>query len=233
MNTRIIELDKEFHELLNNPNKSGKDIDRQCEVRFELVKELKKEEMFLIDELKSVGVYVESVWDLVVKKDSYFDAVPVLIKHLKKDYHEKTKEGIVRALSVKESIGKANNILIVEYHRTPKEKTALRWAIGNTIYTTITEDDVESILPIVLDKTNGISRQMFVAALGKVKSEKAEDVLVDLLDDEEVTPHALEALGRMKSKKAREKIIMLTNHPKALIKKEALKALKKISSLRL
>ena len=29
---------------------------------------------------------------------------------------------------------------------------------------------------------------MFVAALGKVKSEKAEDLLVNLLDDEEVPP---------------------------------------------
>ena len=47
---------------------------------------------------------------------------------------------------------------------------------------------------------------MFVAALGKIQSEEAEDVLIKLLDDEEVTPHALEALGRMKSKKAIEKM---------------------------
>lgn len=73
-----------------------------------------------------------------------------------------------------------------------------------------------------------MSRQIFVAALGKITSGKAEDVLIELLDDEEVTPHALEALGRMKSSKAREKILTLTNHPKAVIKKEAQKALKKL-----
>lgn len=105
----------------------------------------------------------------------------------------------------------------------------LRWAIGNTVYITITEDDVERILPIVQDKENGMSRQMFVAALGKVTSGKAEDVLIKLLDDEEVAAQALEALGRMKSKKAREKILTLTSHPKAVIKKEAQKALKKLS----
>ena len=105
----------------------------------------------------------------------------------------------------------------------------LRWAIGNTIFITIAENDVENILPIVQDENNGESRQMFVAALGKVKSEKAEDVLINLLEDEEVTPHALEALGRMKSKKAKDRMLMLTSHPKALIRKEAQKALRKVS----
>ncbi len=57
---------------------------------------------------------------------------------------------------------------------------------------------------------------------------KAEDVLIKLLDDDEVAAHAIEALCRMKSKKAREKILTLINHPKALIKKEAQKALKKL-----
>jgi len=130
---------------------------------------------------------------------------------------------------VREAIGKASPVLLEEYRKAPKDKTALRWAIGNTIFTTITEGDVESILPIVQDKDNGMSRQMFVAALGKVKSEKAENILIKLLDDEEVTPHALEALGRLKSKKAKEKITTLTSHPKALIRKEAQKALKKVS----
>lgn len=179
-------------------------------------------------ELAKVGVAVNDIYDLVNTDKPYPAAVPVLLNLLQEGIeHIGIKEGVVRALAVKEAIGKASPVLIAEYNRTPKDKMLLRWAIGNTIYTTITEDDVESILPIIQDKTNGTSRQMFVAALGKIKSEKVEDVLISLLDDEEVTPHALEALGRLKSKKAKEKISMLTNHPKALIRKEALKALKK------
>lgn len=181
-------------------------------------------------ELAKAGISVNDIYDLVNTDKPYPTAIPVLLNLLQEGIeHIGIKEGIVRALAVKEAIGKASPVLIAEYNRTPKDKTLLRWAIGNTIYTTITENDVESILPIVQDKTKGMSRQMFVAALGKVKSEKAENVLINLLDDEEVTPHALEALGRMKSSKAREKITMLTNHPKALIRKEALKALKKVS----
>ena len=181
-------------------------------------------------ELEKVGIFINDIYDLVNTRDPYPLAVPVLLDLLKEGIeHHGTKEGVVRALAVKDAIGKASPILIAEYNRVPKDRMTLRWAIGNTVYTTITSDDVDSILPIVKDQKNGISRQMFVAALGKVESEEAEDALIELLDDEEVTPHALEALGRMKSKKAREKIATLTSHSKPLIRKEALKALRKIS----
>jgi len=223
---------KTVSEILNELEKNSEYQDMlkaKEDARIALEKELNSEEKELVQELNAIGLDVSSVWDLVNTKESYPDAIPILIKHLSKEYQDKNKEGIVRALAVKEAIGKASPVLLEEYNKVPKDKMILRWAIGNTVYTIITEADVENILRIVQDKENGISRQMFVAALGKVKSEKAENTLISLLDDAEVTPHALEALGRMKSKKAKEKISMLTNHPKALIRKEAQKALKKIS----
>ena len=105
----------------------------------------------------------------------------------------------------------------------------LRWVIGNAIYIIVTKADVESIIPIVQDKENGYTRDRFILALGKVKSEQAENVLIKLLDDEEVVVQsAIEALGRMKSTKARGKIEQLLTAPKKEIRKEAEKALKKI-----
>lgn len=179
--------------------------------------------------LAKVGIVINDIYDLVNAVEPYPAAVPVLLDLLQEGIkHIGTKEGVIRALAVKEAIGIASPILIDEYNKTPKDKMLLRWAIGNTIYTTITEDDVDRILPIVQDKENGMSRQMFVAALGRVKSERAEDVLIELLDDDEVAAQALEALGRRNSIKAKEKILTLTSHPKFLIKKEALKVLKKL-----
>ncbi len=229
MDNNIDKLNKKFKELVQKPIKSNQEIEMQQEIAVALEEALNVETKSLLDELNRLGLNITSVWDLVNTKDKYPNAIPVLLAHLIKDYSEKNKEGIIRALAVKEAIGKASTALIAEYNRIPKDKMLLRWAIGNTIYTTITENDVESILPVVQDKTNGMSRQMFVAALGKVKSEKSENILINLLDDDEVTPQALEALGRMKSKKAKDRILMLTNHPKALIRKEALKAFKKIT----
>lgn len=228
MKENIDELNKKLNELAQKPIKTKQEIALRQEVLTAIEKALCEEEIELVNELKSTGLEISSVWDLINIKESYPEAVPILIKHLQKKYHEKNKEGIVRALAVKDAIGKASPPLLYEYSKIPKDKMMLRWAIGNTIYITITENDVDEILPIVQDKSNGMSRQMFVAALGKVKSEKAESILISLLDDEEVIIHSLKALVSLKSKKAKDKISMLINHPKAIIKKEALKALKKI-----
>ena len=142
----------------------------------------------------------------------------------------KEKEGIVRSLAVKEAIGKAGTILINEYNRIPKDQVNYGWVIGSTMYTVIVKEDVLSVLEIVSNKENGMSRQMFVMALGKVKSEKerSEDVLICLLDDDEVASHALDALGKLRSKKAADKIRTLVNHERSSIRKEAVKALKRI-----
>lgn len=182
------------------------------------------------EELGKVGVVVEDVFDLVNSNKPYPNAIPVLINLLREGIsHDGVKEGVIRALAVKEAQGKAGKALIEEYKRTPKDKMMLLWAIGSTMEVVISENDIDDILGIVQNKSNGMSRQMFVAALGKVKSDKAEQVLMNLLDDEEVAPHALEALGRLKSKRAKDKISEMLNHKKPLIRKEAQKALKKIN----
>lgn len=180
-------------------------------------------------ELEKVGVNIDDIYDLVNTKMQYPNAIPVLINLLREGIETASiKEGIIRALAVKQAIGKATPILMDEYMRTSKDNMSLRWAIGNTIYTTITKDDIDSILPIVSDKSNGISRQMFVTALGKVNSDKVENVLIKLLHDDEVIVHAIQALGRMRSNKAKKRIVELLNHPKLLVRKEAQKALSRI-----
>ena len=226
--TKLEKLEQRWKELVGKP-KSKEELEESLLLAKELSLERAKEYSSMIVELADNGIIISNVYDLVNTTESYPDAVPILLKYLTKVNHDKNKEGIVRALAVKEARGKASPILIAEYNRTPKDKMDLRWVIGNTVFTTFTEDDVESILPIVQDKTNGMSRDMFVEALGKTRSAMVENVLISLLDDEEVLPAALKALRRMKSKNAKEKISTLTRHPDTLIRKEAQKTLKKIS----
>lgn len=251
---KIIKLENRWAQLLKGPNRLnelkvdiaissaaqlqaqllqdeeyGKWLKEKEQVRLALEEAYAEDEKPLVDDLKKAGFNVTSSWDLVNTKARYKLAIPILIEHLPRPYHLKNKEGIVRALAVKEAIGMAGPVLVAEFNQTPKDKMSLRWAIGNTMCKTITTDDVEGILPIVLDRANGISRQMFVTALGKVNSEEAEDILIELLDDEEVASHALEALGRMRSKKALQKITILASHSEPLIKMAAQKAIKKLT----
>jgi hypothetical protein len=224
------DLEKKFLELLRKPVKSKHEVQEMEEIGEKFKEELNNETRELLNQLKAAGLNVTSVWDLVNTKSSYPEAIDILLNHLRKKYHHKNKEGIIRALAVKEAKGKATSLLIDEYYKTPKDEKSLRWAIGNTIFTIITQQDLDKILPIVQDKDNGESRQMFVASLGKIKSDRAEDTLIELLDDNEVSAQSLYALGLLKSKKAKEKIILMKNHPNPLIRKEANESAKKIGS---
>jgi HEAT repeat protein len=201
---------------------------RQFAILFE--QELNDEVKSLCDELRNAGLKINNLWDLVNTKTPYPEAISILLRHLQYDYHDKNKEAIIRALAIKEAIGKVGARLITTYNTIPKEKMTLRWAIGNTIYATITKEEIKDILPIVQNKENGISRQMFVAALGKAKPPEMEDVLIKLLEDDEVMLQAVGALGRMRSQKAKEKINTLLSHSNNVIRKEAQKVFKKISN---
>ncbi|MGQ7855231.1 HEAT repeat domain-containing protein [Pedobacter sp. WC2501] len=184
-------------------------------------------ELFL--ELGELGLHADSIWDLVNMKGRYPDGVvDLLLRYLPFDYYDRNKEGIIRALTVKEARGKACLSLISEYEKTPKEKSNLRWVIGNAIATTMTLKEVDWVYSTVVDKTNGSSRGMLVLALGTVKTEKSENILIDLLDDDEVAPQALAALGKLKSRKAKNKIIQMRESKNSLIRLEATKALRRI-----
>ncbi|WP_128755384.1 HEAT repeat domain-containing protein [Aquimarina sediminis] len=53
-------------------------------------------------------------------------------------------------------------------------------------------------------------------------------MLVNLLDDEDVTAHVISSLRKLKSKKSASKISKFLNHKNPWIRKEAKKALDKI-----
>ncbi|WP_291125323.1 HEAT repeat domain-containing protein [Dysgonomonas sp. UBA7698] len=181
--------------------------------------------------LLEVGFEVDSVYDLVNTTMSYPEAIQPLIEHLKNIQDVNIKEGIIRALTVKEAKGIANNPLFEEYNKTNEiANSGIRWVIGNAFTVIIGAEDVDRILKIVSNKDNGMSRQMFVMALSKIKSRKQdiENVLIDLLDDDLVCSHAINTLGKLKSVKAKPLLLTLTEHSRPLVRKEVVKALKKI-----
>jgi len=226
-NNELKKIQQRRSELLKAEFKSEEEMKELEVLSNKLEEAAANETKGLRDELKNVGVYIYTVWDLVNTKKPYPQAIDILIDHLNEDYDEGNIEGIVRALSVKEAKGRAA-VLIKKYEETPKVKDNLRWVIGNAIATVMTLKDVDWIYQTVLDKSNGGSRSQLVYALGTVKTEKSEEILISLLDDPEVAPQAIAALGMMKSKKAKDKIVLLNQSKNSLIRLESKKALKKI-----
>ncbi|MBM3240182.1 HEAT repeat domain-containing protein [Candidatus Poribacteria bacterium] len=178
---------------------------------------------------------IQSAWDLVNSPEPYPRAIPILMKHLKKPYHPKIKEGIVRALTVKEAWGVAGSPLIEEFLKISSQQTNaeqdLKWVIGNALSVVADDGVFEEIVDLAIDKQHGIACEMLAVALGNMRNPRAVDVLMGLLNDEEVTGHALIALGKLKAQKARQQIEHFVEHPKPWARKEARRALAKIDKI--
>lgn len=219
-----------FVELVRKPDKSLDELQemQECEAIFQ--QELKEDVAKLYTDLGKIGVTVNDIWDLVNTSQDYSEAVPVLIKHLGSKYHVKNREAIVRSLSVKEARGIATPAIIEEIGKLSEfeREKGLDWVMYNTILHTAVKSDVPAIIPIVLDKKNGLSRFTLVQTLGKIKTPEGEQALVKLIDDEEMAPYAIKELGKLKSQAAKTKIENLVAHKNKSIASEAQKALKRI-----
>jgi hypothetical protein len=194
----------------------------------------KKEDEFVTMELRKAGFKISSLFDLVNYKQTDFGYIDLLLNlfNSEKITDPIIKDGIIRAITVRKAKGIAENQLLEYYAdlKTEEEKETIGWSIGNWFEHLYSDSYFEPIKAISSDKKNGISRQMFVMALGKTKKYKSDTdkLLLELTYDKEVALHAISSLGKLKSKDSIERLTELTNDKNKTIKKEANKALNKI-----
>jgi len=200
----IDKLHEKFVKLVEKRPRTPSETEQMETLMAILETLLNRQSQLLLDELANVGIRIKSVWDLVNSSGSYPEAIPILVRYLREPYFNRTKEGIVRALAVKEAKGLANKVVMEEYLKLPKESHEepwifhYRWAFGNTMRIIVTKNDLEELIEIVLDETNGDSRNMFVRALAKLKSPKVRETLEVLVNDNSptVSDEARKALSR-------------------------------------
>lgn len=192
----------------------------------------------LIDELGDAGFPVADLWDLVNTKAQYAAAIPVLLEWLRDvdarvpgPTRARVREGLVRALSVPAARPAAAPALIEEFRRSPDPSgLGFGWVVGNALSVVADDSVFDEIAALVRDRSYGKARQMMVVGLGKSKDARATPLLLELLDDQDVAAHAVMALGQLKSPDARSAIERLRDHPQALVRREARKALAKLGS---
>src|SRR4051812_26939218 len=86
--------------LAADPGFVEKQADEE-EARQNRAAEWRRAEQPLVAELHDAGFKVGSAWDLVNTSEPYFEALPILLKHLQESYPGPVREGIARALAVK------------------------------------------------------------------------------------------------------------------------------------
>lgn len=192
-------------------------------------------ELPLVESLNDAGISVKSIWDLVNTKQSHPHAIPVLIEHLRRPYPFRIREGIARALTVK-GAGEAAYLVLVNEFKTQTDSTdasqhGFKWALGNAISIVATKNHFDEVVELIRDKRHGKTRDMMLLRLPSLDRNRAIDVLVESLNDEEISGQAVVALGKLKCQKARTAIEhVLTHHPQQWVRKEAKKALGKLNN---
>jgi hypothetical protein len=133
----------------------------------------------LIEALAAAGRQVKSVWDLVNTAESYPEAIPVLVEHLQRPYNIRTREGIARALSVKEARGPVAHIVLGELKKMNEAKDPIeesyRFALTNALVTigdSSMQEDIRQMLndPNYAKAHMGLERAF--KAISRRKSQK-------------------------------------------------------------
>lgn len=183
----------------------------------------------VLADLAEAGFHVESVGELYNKRLDYKSAIPILLKWLPLIGNLDVKEAIVRALTVPWAKPIAAPALLAEFHELMSEPDiSIKWAIANALEVVADDNSYDEIVKLVRNPLNGSAREMLALALGKMKNPDAQNVLIDLLEDEEVAGHAIMALGKLRSVKAYNAIEKFLTYPRTWVRNEAKKALARI-----
>jgi hypothetical protein len=156
----------------------------------------RREQEDLLADLKSAGFQVESVWDFVNTAEKYPNAIPILLRHLTLPYSKRTKEGIVRALTVDYAGREVLAELIKQFHeQSDSSANSLKWVLGNAISQVARPSDAETVIGLAIDPAHGDSRDMITQRLPRVVRDKKRllDVLRHLLSDKQTEPYARRA----------------------------------------
>jgi HEAT repeat protein len=180
----------------------------------------------LLGELAELGYQFTTVSGLRTSGTRYRDAVPVLMRWLPQLQGRSDRDEVVRALSVPWAKPAAARPLLAEFRRAIDDnELGLAWVVGNALEIVADDSVFDDLVGIVLDRRLGMSRQMVVLALGKSKRPAAVPALIDVLDDVEVSGHAVMALGRLRAVSARDRVAPFVVDGRAWVRKEASKAL--------
>ena len=183
--------------------------------------------------LSKVGLKVNSVYDLVNSSDNYPEAIPFLVDMLPKLKSDRIKEGVARALTIRNAGKDVAKALIKEfknYKASTKKEEYTKWAIANAILVVADNSFFEEIANLIRNKEygSGMVGGMLVKAIAKMKNSQKKDFLLELLMDDDLKGYAILVLGKLKYKEALPHIKKHLNCEEDWIRKEAEKAVKKI-----
>lgn len=144
----------------------------------------------LVDELRGAGFDVESAWDLVNTSVPYPDALPILLDHLERDYPDRVREGIARALAVGPDAMFGWDKIISCYRNEP-EGTDTKDGLAAAIAAVASSAVIDEVIELVEDDLHGESRILLLIELKRSGDARAWATLVGLRDHPQLGAEAM------------------------------------------
>lgn len=186
----------------------------------------------VIADLRSEGLELDSLWDLSNDRaGDYSRHLPTLLDWLEKADDHDVKEPIVRALAEPWAKPEASRALVREFE-DPQASEQYRWVVGNALDTLADEGVLDDMIRLSLDRRYGWARQMVVHALGRMPAPRVLDALESLLEEEDVSGHAVAALARLGSERARPHLERFVGDERAWVRQEARRGLVRLGPRR-
>jgi hypothetical protein len=170
----------------------------QEEERLKREAEYRRAEAPLVDELRAAGYQVQSAWDLVNTPDSYPKAVPILLAHLPRPYPAAVREGIARALAVREA--SCGWEVLTRLYRDEHEVRA-KDGLAVAIAAAANDELIGDVIALARDTSQGPSRLLLLNALERSADPRARAALIDLGTDPDLTKEIQVILRRLKRAK--------------------------------
>lgn len=183
----------------------------------------------ILNDLAKIGFNLEDLSEIRHLGKSWQPAIPILLHWLPLVEDRPIKEDIIRSLSVPWTGNRATEYLIQEFRNTAVVDPYYAWTVGNALSIVDVKGYENEILQLCRNQQYGMARQMVVMNLHRLRAfPDAQEVALDLLEQDDVKLHAISALGRMRSKRALFQLEKLLADKQSSIRKEARKAITKI-----
>lgn len=157
---------------------------------------LARAEAPIVEELQRAGFDVLSVWDFVNRTDRYVGALPILLVHLQRNYPDKVRESIARALAVPEAKFAWRTLLKLFRQDFDQKANGVKWAVGAALAATADDDVIHDLIPLFRDPRHGENRVVFVEALIKSRNKEARAAIENARQDPQVSREIHRVLGR-------------------------------------
>lgn len=172
--------------------------DRQVEIAEAASREQQEP---LIGDLAAAGVRVTDVWDLVNTSEKYATAIPVLVKHLHRDYDEGTLEGIARSLAVTDAAPFWDEIMEL-FRTSDPDHLRIYQGLGVALSGMATRSLLPEVLNALRNRSLGPGRIFFLRTLGRLRAPDRWDIIGEFVDDPEIGPEARHLLHQRELREA-------------------------------